>query len=511
MKIESWWLLVVVSGGVLSACEVVHENEVTAEASPKRGFYAIDMPPVTADRASTGGISFVDIDADGDPDLHVTNGYDVSSENPVPQENRLYINTGGAFERSALAGLEEIEGFSSGSIWADYDNDGKLDVFVANQRDQENVLAFGDGQGLTRTDISEPDLAGGWSYSVSAADADNDGLLDIYVSNGGLSHTGVNYFYRNTGDRQFALLSDIPPAIDNQASGGASWSDYDGDGDQDLVVANRTTVEGGGFKLALYRNDGDMTFTRVDAQVLPEDAQYPMSAAWGDIDNDGDQDLYVPNLFGFANSLYENNGDGTFRMKDGGQATTDAGSSYGGTVGDLDNDGDLDLIVANWAASSEIYLNDGSGFFSLPSSDEFRRAVHYGSSVALADYDIDGDLDFVIGNWPNHPGEGLEENVLIENRFADGNWLRVTLEGVTSNRSAIGARIELVTRADGESLLQVREVSAHSGWRSQNDLTQHFGLGSAAAVESLTVYWPSGAIQNVVVDGVNKRVSIIEE
>ena len=170
-----------------------------------------------------------------------------------------------------------------------------------------------------------------------------------------------------------------------------------------------------------------------------------------------------------------------------------------------------DLIVANWAASSEIYLNDGSGFFSLPSSDEFRRAVHYGSSVALADYDIDGDLDFVIGNWPNHPGEGLEENVLIENRFADGNWLRVTLEGVTSNRSAIGARIELVTRADGESLLQVREVSAHSGWRSQNDLTQHFGLGSAAAVESLTVYWPSGAIQNVVVDGVNKRVSIIEE
>jgi hypothetical protein len=326
-----------------------------------------------------------------------------------------------------------------------------------------------------------------------------------------LSHTGVNYFYRNTGDRQFALLSDIPPAIDNQASGGASWSDYDGDGDQDLVVANRTTVEGGGFKLALYRNDGDMTFTRVDAQVLPEDAQYPMSAAWGDIDNDGDQDLYVPNLFGFANSLYENNGDGTFRMKDGGQATTDAGSSYGGTFGDLDNDGDLDLIVANWAASSEIYLNDGSGFFSLPSSDEFRRAVHYGSSVALADYDIDGDLDFVIGNWPNHPGEGLEENVLIENRFADGNWLRVTLEGVTSNRSAIGARIELVTRADGESLLQVREVSAHSGWRSQNDLTQHFGLGSAAAVESLTVYWPSGTIQNVVVDGVNKRVSIIEE
>ena len=235
-----------------------------------------------------------------------------------------------------------------------------------------------------------------------------------------------------------------------------------------------------------------------------------MSVAWGDIDNDGDQDLYAGNLYGMANNLYENLGDGTFRVMDGGRATTDAGSSYAVTFGDLDNDADLDLVVANWGGSSEIYLNNGAGQFEQVGPDAFRRSIHYASSLALSDYDSDGDLDVLIGNWPNHPGEGLEENLLIENRFADGNWFRIALEGNTSNRSAIGALIIVESSTDGETMKQIREVSTHSGWRSQSELTQHFGLGNATTISKVVINWPSGHSQTIVGPPINQVLNVRE-
>jgi hypothetical protein len=195
---------------------------------------------------------------------------------------------------------------------------------------------------------------------------------------------------------------------------------------------------------------------------------------------------------------------------DGGRATSDAGSSYAVTFGDLDNDADLDLVVANWGGASEIYLNDGAGYFDQVSSAAFRRSIHYASSLALGDFDSDGDLDILIGNWPNQPGVGLEENTLIENRFADGNWIRVALEGDTSNRSAIGALIVVETTTDGSTRQQIREVSTHSGWRSQSELTQHFGLGSATAVSKVTIKWPSGSSQTVARPPINQVLKVRE-
>ena len=211
-----------------------------------------------------------------------------------------------------------------------------------------------------------------------------------------------------------------------------------------------------------------------------------------------------------ANNLYENLGDGTFAAMDGGRATTDSGSSYAVSFGDLDNDADLDLVVASWGGASEIYLNDGTGRFEQVKSAAFNRSVHYASSVALADHDGDGDLDVFIGNWPNHPGEGFEENVLIENRFAEGNWIKVTLEGDTSNRSAIGALILVETNADGATRQQVREVSTQTGWRSQGELTQHFGLGTAATVSKVLIRWPSGHSQAVVDPPINRVLNVRE-
>ncbi|MDH5619529.1 MAG: CRTAC1 family protein [Gammaproteobacteria bacterium] len=496
--------------GALAACE----SEQHVDADP-RVFVAVEMPPLTSDRASTGGISFVDYDSDGDPDIYVTNGYDVSSPEPYPQANRLYENSGGHFEARSIEGLDSVEGFSSGSAWADFDNDGDLDSFIANQGDQKNLLLLQevakDGtMRFVRHATARLAEDKGWSYSIAAADADNDGFVDYYVSNGGLSHSGVNFLYRNLEGTAIQRVLNTDAVDSNHASGGASWSDYDGDGDQDLVVANRPTAEMQGFKLSLYRNDGNLQFTRMDEDALPIDATFPMSVAWGDVDNDGDQDLYAGNLYGMANNLYENLGDGTFRVMDGGRATTDAGSSYAVTFGDLDNDADLDLVVANWGGASEIYLNNGAGHFEQIHSREFRRSIHYASSLALGDYDRDGDLDILIGNWPNHPGEGFEENVLIENRFADGNWIRVALEGDTSNRSAIGALIVVETATEDETRQQIREVSTHSGWRSQSELTQHFGLGNATAVSKVVINWPSGNSQTIVGPPINQVLHVRE-
>jgi hypothetical protein len=503
-------LTLAILAGTLASCQ-----SQQLVPSGERLFVTVDLPPLTTDRASTGGVSFADYDNDGDPDLYVTNGYDVSSPDPGPQANRFYENSQGRFEALSVEGLTDLDGFSSGSAWADFDNDGDLDTFVVNQRDQENALLLQEAgeDGIVRFVGHAVELLTehkGWSYSISAADANNDGFVDYYVSNGGLSHSGVNFLYRNLQGKGIERILETDAVDSNHASGGASWSDYDGDGDQDLVVANRPTAEMQGFKLSLFRNDGDFRFTRMDEAALPVDAIFPMSVAWGDVDNDGDMDLYAGNLYGMANNLYENLGDGTFRVMKGGRASSDAGSSYAVTFGDLDNDADLDLVVANWGGASEIYLNDGGGHFEQVSSAAYQRSIHYASSLALADYDSDGDLDILIGNWPNRPGEGLEENLLIENRFADGNWIRVALEGGSSNRSAIGARITVEATIDGEERRQVREVSAHSGWRSQGELAQHFGLGAATTVSKIVINWPSGHIQTVVNAPVNQLLNVRE-
>ena len=499
------------TAGALAACESSESVETNPQA-----FIAVEMPPLTSDRASTGGISFTDYDGDGDPDLYVTNGYDVSSQDPVSQANRVYENIQGQYQARSIEGLTDLQGFSSGSAWADFDNDGDLDTFVTNQRDQENVLLLQevatDGSvRFARRAATELTEDKGWSYSVAAADADNDGFIDYYVSNGGLSHSGVNFLYRNLEGTAIERVLNTDAVNSNHASGGASWSDYDGDGDQDLAVANRPTAETQGFRLSLFRNDGNMQFTRMDENALPVDATFPMSVAWGDVDNDGDQDLYAGNLYGMANNLYENLGDGTFQAMNGGRATTGAGSSYAVTFGDLDNDADLDLVVANWGGASEIYLNDGTGQYEQTTSEAFKRSIHYASSLALGDYDSDGDLDILIGNWPNHPGEGFEENVLIENRYANGNWIRVALEGVTSNRSAIGALIVVETATDGATSRQIREVSTHSGWRSQGELTQHFGLGAATSISKVVINWPSGYSQIIVDPPLNQILNVRED
>jgi len=212
---------------------------------PVLSFTRVEVGAPVIDAASTGGVSWVDFDDDADLDLFVTNGYDVSATEPEPQRNRLYRNLGdGTLEPVTAGPLAEDDGFSSGSTWGDYDNDGDLDVFVSNQNDQRNFLYRNDGRGgFARVMQGGPAEDGGHSYSASWLDVDNDGLLDLWVANGGLSHSGPNFLYRNEGAGSFVRITEGEIVTEDGRTGGAVWGDYDDDGDLDLFIPNLTFGE----------------------------------------------------------------------------------------------------------------------------------------------------------------------------------------------------------------------------------------------------------------------------
>lgn len=474
-------------------------------ASQELRFTRITDGPVATLHASTGGVSWIDFDGDGDQDLFVANGYDVSGEVAVPQANWLFENRDGRFVLADTR-LSQDSGFSSGSAWADFDNDGDVDVFVPNQRNQPNFLYRNDGNGVF-VPINGPVTEGRrLSFSGTWADFDNDGLVDLFVSNGGLSGADRNEMFRNRGGGLFEPLLDIAPVADSAQTSGAAAVDVDDDGDVDLFVP------GSGRASALYRNEGDWRFTRLtDVAMVAEEPLISGSqgTVWGDYDNDGDFDVYMGFVIGERDRIYRNDGGGRFTWISDAGPGLDGAYSVQPLWADLDNDADLDLVVATWGSPALVYLNDGAGAFRRTVLGDLGRVDSFGSSVAAADVDADGDLDLVIGHWPNHPGDG-ELNLFYRNDGPTGNWLTVDLEGTASNRSAIGARVEVTARVHGRVTRQVREIRSQEGWRSQSALTAHFGLGDADRVDTLLVRWPSGLVERYDTVVANQRVKLVE-
>ena len=247
----------------------------------------------------------------------------------------------------------------------------------------------------------------------------------------------------------------------------------------------------------LYRNNGDGTFTdvAVKAQVADTPGVQPISAAWGDYDNDGLLDLYLANNDA-TNNLYRNNGNGTFTdvAARAGVADGKAGFSNGGVWGDFDNDGFLDLFVANLASSSpcRFYHNNGDGTFTDLGIEAGINPPD-GSGAAWADYDRDGFLDLFMTVQPVVDGVPVSApNLLFHNEGNANHWLVLELKGTISNRDAIGAKVTAVT---GKSRQRRDVETAGSGWGSQPSLPVEFGFGSTAVVDSLIIRWPSGIVQ----------------
>ncbi|MFW6202650.1 MAG: CRTAC1 family protein, partial [Gemmatimonadota bacterium] len=462
--------------------------------------------PSAADRASTGGVSWVDYDGDGDEDLYVTNGYTVTEE-PTPEPNRLYRNDGGQLVPVETTPLTADSAFSSGSTWGDYDNDGDLDVFVSNQRGQDNLLFRNEGDGrFTRIEGIAPVEDGGASYASTWVDVDGDGHLDLHVSNGGLSGVERDFLYRNRGDGTFERITAGPIVEDSTASTSALWADYDDDGDPDLFVADRWALPH--LTNRLYRNEGGWRFTRVATGPVVTDTMRAHSAAWGDCDNDGAMDLYV-GADAEANRLYVNDGRGGFEPGPSGPHVLDGGATNAVGWADIDNDGDLDLVVHNWGAAPAVYENVGGCTFRRIMAGDLGREIGYASSLAWADFDDDGDLDLYLGNWPNWEGGG-EENMFYRNDGANGHWLKVRLVGTRSNRAGLGARVTAHATIRGESVIQTRERTGASTFRSQDASVLHFGMGDADAVDRLVIRWPSGAIDELVDVPLDRTITITE-
>jgi len=212
------------------------------------------------------------------------------------------------------------------------------------------------GQSFTKITIGDLVNDGANSQACSWGDYDNDGDLDLFVAN---RNNQNNFLYLNNGNGTFTKVTSGSIVNDGGDSQGGSWGDYDNDGDLDLFVANRNNQNN-----FLYLNNGNATFTKISSGSIVNDGGHSEACSWGDYDNDGDLDLFVANRYNQNNFLYLNNGNGTFTKVTSGSIVNDGGDSQGGSWGDYDNDGDLDLFVANRNNQNNfLYLNNGNATF----------------------------------------------------------------------------------------------------------------------------------------------------
>ena len=335
-----------------------------------------------------------------------------------------------------------------------------------------------------------------FTYSASFVDYDNDGHLDIYCANYGPG--AKNVLYRNNGNGTFADVTDAAGVGDLSWSWMGVWADVNGDNYQDLYVVNgRYPV---GEPNRLYINNGNGTFKEVARQAGVADSNWGLGASFADIDNDGDLDLFVSNYVG-GNGLYLNDGSGNFSDVSTQVKTKQQGWGKGPTFGDIDHDGDVDLYEGDCKLANQLYINDGTGTFIDQAGDQpqLQCATVRTKGTAFADVDNDGDLDLYVVNWG-------AENKFYLNEQNDSNWLKVKAIGSQSNKDAIGAKVKLYS---GKQLIAVREVGSATGFCAQEPLVQHFGVKANKSYR-VEVVFPSG--KTIVADGVSPGQTLnIEE
>jgi hypothetical protein len=460
------------------------------------------------DTCDSRAVNWIDYDADGDLDLFVTNGTQGGAN------NFLYRNDGGTFTRLTGDSIGSDHRSSDGATWGDFDNDGDLDCFVANWYNQNNLPYRNNGDGSFTLITGSPLFTDrGYSESASWCDYDGDGLLDLVVANSaGLPL--VNFLYHNDGGGTFTRVTDGPIANDaTYPSRCPAWADYDNDGDQDLLIANEDL-----HNEYLYRNDGGGTFVRITADPLVQAGGSTTSASWGDYDNDGNLDVILANAGSFdgpcgeAEALFRGNGDGTFTQVHDSAIAAAGGCSFGSLWGDFDNDADLDLLITNGfdaGGNANFYFsNNGDGSFTRVTDGPLATDSGWSYGCAAADFDRDGDLDIFVAHWQ----PSGDHNAFYLNHATGENanhWLTLKLAGTTSNRSAIGARVRVKAHVGGRDVWQMREVAGQSGYCGQT-LEQHFGLRDAAIIDSLWIRWPSGLVETYTGIAANQYLTITE-
>jgi len=374
--------------------------------------------------------------------------------------------------------------------WDDVDRDGYPDVYLPKWN-QPNLRLSNDGLGGFADDtVTEAEAGPG--FMAEWLDYDQDGLLDLYLVNQG----AANVMYRNAGDFgghiylivEGNLLADTGNGVD------AAWSDMDNDDDPDVYLVDRTLDN------QMMGNDGGGSFGLVLTAGATAYGFSSAAAAWGDYDNDGWQDLYLANRNNF-DQLYHNSTGGSFSMPTF-EAVGDVGPAADVVWFDHDLDGNLDLFIARDGAPGILLENTGSTGAArfINRTGPFSVLPDSSVSVACADYDGDGDLDLYVVNKGS-------ANRLYRNDVNNGNhWLSVTLHGAASVQSGVGARIRTV--AGGQA--RIREAFGPASIMQDGGRTVHFGLGAAAIVDTLTVVWPSGTVTEMTAVVVDQRLVVDE-
>ena len=472
-----------------------------------------------------GGVCVFDYDGDRRLDIYFVQSGSLPGFEPAsPPRSALYRNRGGGRfdETTATAGVGGPDRYGFGCSAADIDGDGDRDLYVTYYG--PNVLYRNEGDGTFVEVGAEAGVDDSrWGASAGFADYDGDGDLDLYVVNyldydlESYLYCGENrpgyrtvchprnfesqpdVLYRNRGDGTFQDVSVAAGIVDRTGKGlGLVWGDYDGDGDADLYVANDDTPN------FLWRNRGDGTFEEV-AEVVgvaySEDGlpQAGMGTDMADYDRDGLLDLFVTNLAEETNELYHNEGNGFFSDRtfpSGLGAASLLSLGFGTFFFDPDDDGLLDLFVANghiidnialyndsitFAQPVHLYRNLGNRRFELvPGAGAAVTASYVGRGAVRFDYDDDGDQD-VLMVQNNGPA------VVLRNVGGpSAHWVTIELRGHAPNLDAIGARV--IVRA--EETDRMRYARTAVSYLSQEDPRLHFGLGSATSIEWITVDWP---------------------
>ena len=366
-------------------------------------------------------------------------GRPVHCQRVTGEPNCLYRNNGdGSFTKVTTGPVVTDGGDSEAGVWVDFDNDGDLDLFVTNYDPPNDFYYRNDGNGqFTRILVGVLVNDGVASNGAACADYDNDGWPDLFVA----TPVGNDLLYRNTGLGEFERITDGPVVTTPGGTVGGSWADHDNDGDQDLYVTNaKLPPSETNF---LYRNEGNGRFARILEGSMVNEAGMSTGAAWGDYDNDGDLDLFVPRWHGEDNTLYRNEGVGTFTRILDEPMTGGGGNSTGAAWADFDNDGYLDLLVTHTHdESSRLFHNRRDGSFEEIFEGELPSDTGYLGACGVADYNRDGYLDIYVVNGSQHPSGAYKvPNLLYRNAGSGNSWILIRLIGTVSNRSAVGASV----------------------------------------------------------------------
>ncbi|GAB4289615.1 MAG: VCBS repeat-containing protein [Ignavibacteriaceae bacterium] len=444
-----------------------------------------------------GGLSFVDVNRDGFDDLTISSsvGFNISAFKNRDGNRRF---------KDIITRLGIIETMKSRAvIWVDYDNDGDNDLYVANIGSTSHLYRNdGPGSYVDVTASSGLSLNADETTSAAWADFDNDGWLDLYVGN--RSTTQGNHLYKNNGDGTFTDVTSIAGVEDlAHMPLTITWLDYNNDGWQDIYCAN--DLMGGN---TLFKNNGDGTFTDVSASSGTDLLFAAMGLAVGDYDQDGDQDIYVSNGPN-GNGMLKNNGDGTFTEVASSLGLSINKICWGANFVDYDNDSDLDLFVSvsdgptgqgDPERQNVLFENNGDGTFSIPEYTWIDLDKSYSYGNALGDFNNDGYVDIAILN-----ANGTKTS-LWKNGGGENNWIKILLQGTSSNRDGIGSVIEVFV--GGQKLY--RTTHSEISYQSQNSFTNTIGVGSSTSIDSIRITWPSGTVDLLTNVAVNQLLNIVE-